>query len=157
MCVRGVVSGTASRALALLDFWLAGPIKPTFQRVFLAPLLDYWLTGAITHQVFPTRIDSGHGQTVAARALISGPIRFYRLATPLCVAGSGTRAVAIACAGYSGACGTGVMWFTLAAACTRLTLYGSSASMADDGPAPKKVRRQKHATMEYNRAHSSCD
>ena len=33
----------ASRALALLDFWLAGPIKPTFQRVFLAPLLDYWL------------------------------------------------------------------------------------------------------------------
>ena len=37
----GVASGMASRALALLDFWLAGPIKPTFQRVFLAPLLDY--------------------------------------------------------------------------------------------------------------------
>ena len=42
---RGVASG---RALALLDFWLAGPIKPTFQRVLLAPLLDYWLSGAIT-------------------------------------------------------------------------------------------------------------
>ena len=41
-CVRGVASGTASRALALLEFWLAGPIEPTFQRVFLAPLLDYW-------------------------------------------------------------------------------------------------------------------
>ena len=39
---RGVASGTASRALALLGFWLAGPIEPTFQRVFLAPLLDYW-------------------------------------------------------------------------------------------------------------------
>ena len=39
---RGVASGTASRALALLDFWLAGPTEPTFQRVFLAPLLDYW-------------------------------------------------------------------------------------------------------------------
>ena len=39
---RGVASGTASRALALLDFWLAGPIEPTFQRIFLAPLLDYW-------------------------------------------------------------------------------------------------------------------
>ena len=39
---RGVASGTASRALALLDFWLAGPIEPTIQRVFLAPLLDYW-------------------------------------------------------------------------------------------------------------------
>ena len=44
---RGVASGTASRALALLDFWLAGPIKPTFQGVFLASLLDYWLAGAI--------------------------------------------------------------------------------------------------------------
>ena len=32
----------ASRALALLDFWLVGPIEPTFRRVFLAPLLDYW-------------------------------------------------------------------------------------------------------------------
>ena len=39
---RGVASGTASRALALLEFWLTGPIEPTFQRVFLAPLLDYW-------------------------------------------------------------------------------------------------------------------
>ena len=39
---RGVASGTASTALALLDFWLAGPIEPTFQRVFLAPPLDYW-------------------------------------------------------------------------------------------------------------------
>ena len=38
----GVASGMASRALALLDFWLAGPIEPTFQRVFLALLLDYW-------------------------------------------------------------------------------------------------------------------
>ena len=35
---RGVASSTASRALALLDFWLAGPIKPTFQRVFRAEL-----------------------------------------------------------------------------------------------------------------------
>ena len=32
----------ASRALALLDFWLAGLIEPTFQRVFFPPLLDYW-------------------------------------------------------------------------------------------------------------------
>ena len=31
---RGVASGTASRALALLDFWLAGPIKPTFSARF---------------------------------------------------------------------------------------------------------------------------
>ena len=39
---RGVTSGTASRAVALQHFWRAGPIEPTFQRVFLAPLLDYW-------------------------------------------------------------------------------------------------------------------
>ena len=38
----GVASGTASKALALLEFWLAEPIETTFQRVFLAPLLDYW-------------------------------------------------------------------------------------------------------------------
>ena len=49
---RGVASGMASRALALLDFWLVGPIKPTIQRVFLALLLDYWLAGAITQRVF---------------------------------------------------------------------------------------------------------
>ena len=30
MLIQGVASGTASRALALLDFWLAGPIKHTF-------------------------------------------------------------------------------------------------------------------------------
>ena len=39
---RGVAIGTASRALTLLEFWPAGPIESTFQRVFLAPLLDYW-------------------------------------------------------------------------------------------------------------------
>ena len=61
MC-RGVASGTASRALALVDFWLAEPIKPTFQRVFLAQLLDlYWLAGAITQRVLPARVDSGRG------------------------------------------------------------------------------------------------
>ena len=56
----------ASRALALLDFWLAGPIKPTFQCVFLAPLLGYWLAGA---SFSCTHVDSGSGQTVTAHAL----------------------------------------------------------------------------------------
>ena len=45
MFYRGVASGTASKALALLDFWLAGPI---IQRVVIAPLL----AGAITPRVF---------------------------------------------------------------------------------------------------------
>ena len=32
--IRGVASGTASRALALIDFRLAGPIEPTFSARF---------------------------------------------------------------------------------------------------------------------------
>ena len=78
---RGVASGTASRTLALLDFfWLAGPIKPTFQRVFLAPLLDYWLAGA---RVFlaPALIVDVVKELLRMRH--SGPSRFYRLAAPL--------------------------------------------------------------------------
>ena len=74
---RGVASGTASRVLALLDFWLAGPIKPTFQRVFLA--LDYWLAGA---RVFlaPALIVDVVKELLRMRH--SGPSRFYRLAGP---------------------------------------------------------------------------
>ena len=83
---RGVASGTASRALALLDFWLAGPIKLTFPHVFLAPLPYYLLLANRSHHsaIFScTRVDSGRGKTVTARALTHGPGRIYRLATPL--------------------------------------------------------------------------
>ena len=73
-------SGTASRALALLDFWLAGPIKPTFQRVFLAPLLDYWLAGA---RVFLAPALIGEVVKELLHMHHSGPSRFYRLAAPL--------------------------------------------------------------------------
>ena len=76
MFFRGVASGTASRALALLDFWLAGRIKPIYQRVFLALLL---VAGAINSALIAGVVKR------LLRVRHSGPSRFYRLATPLLV------------------------------------------------------------------------
>ena len=67
--VRGVASGTASRALASLDFWLAGPIKPIFQRVpcTATRLLDSRSDHSASFSC--TSVNSGRGLTVTAHAL----------------------------------------------------------------------------------------